>query len=61
MKQIQIAKELNITQVLNKIQDYRKKLIQNVNEMPRKRLPRIIKETTDQKAEGTRGDQSRDF
>jgi hypothetical protein len=57
----EIAKELNITPVLDKIQDYRKKWIQNINEMPRKKLLRIIKETTDQKSEGTRGDQSRDF
>jgi hypothetical protein len=32
-----ISKELNITPVLDKIQDYRKNCIQNVNGMPRKR------------------------
>jgi len=39
----EIAKELNIAPVLGKIQDYRKNWVQNVNGMPRKKLPRIIK------------------
>jgi hypothetical protein len=50
----EIAKQLNITLVLDKIQDYKRKLIY-VNRMPRNRLPRLIK-TTLQKAEGTKGD-----
>jgi len=33
----EIVKELNITPVLDKIQNYRKSWIQNVNGMPRKR------------------------
>jgi len=43
----EIAKELNITPVLDKIQDYRKKLLQLINRMPQ-RLPRIIKPQTKQ-------------
>jgi hypothetical protein len=39
----EIAKELNITSVLDKIQDYNRKWIQHVNRMPRNRLPRLIK------------------
>jgi hypothetical protein len=39
----EIAKELNKTPVLDKIQDYRRNWIQNINGMPRKRLSRIIK------------------
>ena len=38
-----IAKELNITPVLDKIQDYRRNWLQHINKMPRKRLPRKIK------------------
>jgi hypothetical protein len=30
----EVAKELNITQVLDGVQDYRRKWIQNVNGMP---------------------------
>jgi Zn-dependent M32 family carboxypeptidase len=37
------AKELNITPVLDKIQDYKRRWIQHVNRMPRNRLPRLIK------------------
>jgi hypothetical protein len=48
-----IAKELNITPVLDKIQDYKRKWIQHVSRMPRKRLSTLIKKTTSQKAEGT--------
>jgi ABC-type ATPase involved in cell division len=45
------AKELNITPVLDKIQDYKRNWIQHVNRMPRNRLHRLIK-TTSQKSEG---------
>jgi hypothetical protein len=38
-----IAKELNITPVLDKIQDYKRKWIQHVSRWPRKRLPTLIK------------------
>jgi len=51
----EIAKELNITPVLYKIQEYRRNWLQHVNRMPCYRLTRIIK-TTDRKAEETRGD-----
>jgi hypothetical protein len=53
------AKELNITPVLDKIQEYKKNWIQHVNRMPRNRLPRLIK-TTPQEAEGTKEDHWRD-
>jgi hypothetical protein len=39
----EIAKELNITPVLYKIQDYNRNWIQHVNQMPHNRLPRLIK------------------
>jgi hypothetical protein len=39
----EIAKELNITPVLDKIQDCKRNCIQHVNRTPRKRLPRLIK------------------
>jgi hypothetical protein len=51
----EIAKELNITQVLDKIQDYKRNWIQNVNRISRNGLPRLIK-TTPQKAEETKED-----
>jgi hypothetical protein len=41
-----IAKELSRTPVLDKIQDYKRKWIQQVNQMPRIRLPRLIKNYT---------------
>jgi hypothetical protein len=41
-----IAKELNITPVLDKIQDYKRNLIQHVNRMPHNRLLRLIKNYT---------------
>jgi hypothetical protein len=50
------AKELDITPVLDKIQDYKRKWIQRVNRMPRNRLPRFIKKNTSQKAEETKKD-----
>jgi hypothetical protein len=37
------ATELNITPVLDKIQDYKRSWIKHINRMPRNRLPRIIK------------------
>jgi len=39
----QIAKELKITPVLEKLLEYKRKWIQHVNRMPRNRLPRIMK------------------
>jgi hypothetical protein len=51
----EIAKELNITPVSDKIQDYKRNWIQRVNRMPRNRLPRLIK-TTPHKAERTKED-----
>jgi hypothetical protein len=38
----EFAKELNITPVLDKIQDYKKNRIQHVNQIPCNRLPRLI-------------------
>jgi hypothetical protein len=38
-----IAKELEITLVLDKLLEYKRKWIQNVNRMPRDRLSRIMK------------------
>jgi len=37
-----IAKEINITPVLDKTQEYRKKWLQHIHRMPRNRLPRIL-------------------
>jgi hypothetical protein len=51
----EFAKELNITSDLDKIQDYKRSLIQHVNRMPRKRLNRMIKNTP-QKTEGSKED-----
>jgi hypothetical protein len=42
----EIAKELNITRVLDTVEDYERKWLQYVNRMPRNRLPRLIKKTT---------------
>jgi hypothetical protein len=39
----EIARELNINPLLDRIQDYRRKWLQHINKMPRNRLPRIIK------------------
>jgi len=39
----QIANELKITQNLDKLLEYKRRLIQHVNRMPRNRLPRIMK------------------
>jgi len=38
-----IAKELEITPVLDKLLEYKRNWIQHVNRMPRDRLPRITK------------------
>jgi hypothetical protein len=40
------VKELNITPVLFKIQEYKRNWIQHVNRMHRNRLPRILKNCT---------------
>jgi hypothetical protein len=40
---LQIAKELKITPILDKLQKYKSNWIQHVNRMPRNRLPRIMK------------------
>ena len=39
----QIAKELKITQILDKLLEYKRSWIQHVNRMPRNRLPRVTK------------------
>jgi hypothetical protein len=39
----QIAKELKITPILDKLLEYKRKWIQHVNSMPRNRLPRVMK------------------
>jgi hypothetical protein len=51
----EIAKELNTTRVLDKIQDYRRNWIQHVNRMAPNRLPKIIKKTTNQKSRRNQG------
>jgi hypothetical protein len=38
-----IAKELKITQILDKLLEYKRNWIQHVNRMPRNRLPRVMK------------------
>jgi hypothetical protein len=38
-----IAKELNITPVLDNIQEYKSSWLQRINKMPRNRLPSILK------------------
>jgi hypothetical protein len=40
----QIAKELEITPVLDKLLEYKRNWTQHVNRMPRDRLPRIMKQ-----------------
>jgi len=40
---VQIAKELKITQILDKLLEYNRNWIQHVNRMPRNRLPRVMK------------------
>ena len=39
----QIAKELKITPILDKLLEYKRSWIQHVNRMPRNRLPRVMK------------------
>jgi len=39
----EIAKELKITQILDKLLEYKRNWIQHVNRMPRNRLPRVMK------------------
>jgi hypothetical protein len=39
----QIAKELKITPILDKLLEYRRSWIQHVNRMPQNRLPRVMK------------------
>jgi hypothetical protein len=51
----QIAKELKITPILDKLLEYKRNWIQHVNRMPRNRLPRI-KNTTPRLAEGIMAD-----
>jgi hypothetical protein len=38
-----IAKELKITQILDKLLEYKRNWIQHLNRMPRNRLPRVMK------------------
>jgi hypothetical protein len=38
----QIAKELKITPILDKLLEYKRNWIQHANRMPRKRLPRVM-------------------
>ena len=40
---LQIAKELKITPILDKLLEYKRSWIQHVNRMPRNRLPRVMK------------------
>ena len=40
---VQIAQELKITQVLDKLLEYKRSWIQRVNRMPRNGLPRVMK------------------
>ena len=39
----QTAKELKMTPILDKLLEYKRNWIQNVNRMPRNSLPRVIK------------------
>ena len=40
----QIAKDLKITSILEKLLEYKRNWIQHVNRMPRNRLPRVMKD-----------------
>jgi hypothetical protein len=40
---VQIAKELKITPILDKLLEYKRNWIQHVNRMPRNTLPRVMK------------------
>jgi len=39
----QITKELILTQILDKLLEYKRNCMQHVNRLPRNRLPRVIK------------------
>ena len=52
----EIAKQLNISPILDKIQEYKTNWLQHIKRTPRNRLPRMLKKTTVQRAEETRGD-----
>jgi hypothetical protein len=39
----QVAKELKITPIFDKLLEYKRNWIQHVNRMPRNRLPRVMK------------------
>jgi hypothetical protein len=52
---IQIAKELTRTPILDKLLEYKRNWIQHVNRMPRNRLPWVMN-TTPRLAEGTKAD-----
>jgi len=39
----EIAKELKITPILDKLMEYKRSWIQHVNRMPRNKLPRVMK------------------
>ena len=51
----QVSKLLNITPVLDKIQEYRRNWLQHINGMPDNRLLRLLR-TTDQQEVEIRGD-----
>jgi len=57
----EFTKELNISPVVGKIQDYRMNWLRQVNGMPCNGLPRITKTTAQLKAGGTKQDNRRDF
>jgi hypothetical protein len=50
------AKEIKVTPVFDKVQEYKRNWFQHVKILFRNRLPRIIKKYIDQNAEETRGD-----
>ena len=52
----EFAKELNITPVLNKLQEYRRNWLERVNRMLHYRLRRILKKLQTKQAKETRGD-----
>jgi len=39
----QFAKDLNITQIFDKLLEYKRSWMQHVNRMPQNRLPRVMK------------------
>jgi len=43
-KNEQIAKDLKITPILDKLLEYKRSWIQHINRMPRNRLPRVMKQ-----------------